>query len=210
MASPSRSFGSRAIAVTLCGLAVLVLSAVAMGDPVRAETLIAENGIVEWVQVTLLAAATLLAVRQGVATAAAGGSAAFDIAIVAGLAMVVIGEIDLDRALFGMKIISTHFFVNPNYPVTARALAVLVIVGVPVAVGLWLLPRWRVLLTAALRGLREPWGQVAAFGVAVYVLTQIFERPIDQILGPPRNFIEETLEFVAAICIFVGLVARRL
>jgi hypothetical protein len=157
-----------------------------------------------------MAAATLLAARHGAAVAAAGGSAAFDVAIVAGLGMVVIGEIDLDRVLFGMKIISTHFFVNPNYPVAARALAVLVIVGVPVAVSLWLLPRWRDLLTAALRGLREPWGQVAAFGVAVYVLTQIFERPIDQFLLPPRNFIEETLEFVAAICIFVGLVARRL
>jgi hypothetical protein len=109
-----------------------------------------------------------------------------------------------------MKIISTHFFVNPNYPLALRALAVLVVVGVPVAVGLWLLPRWRELLTASLRGLLEPWGQVAAFGVAVYVFTQIFERPIDHIVGPPRNFIEETLEFFAAICIFVGLVTRRL
>jgi hypothetical protein len=209
MPSPSRSFGSRAIALTLCGLAVVALVAVAVVDRARAEALLSEHGIVEWVQVALMAGAVVLAARHGFAAAAAGGSAAFDVAIVAGLGMVVTGEMDVDRQIFGMKIISTHFFVNPNYPVALRALAVLVIVGPPIAVGLWLLPRWRALLAASLSGLREPWGQVAAFGAAVYVLTQIFERPIDHFPWQPRNFFEELLEFVAAICIFVGLVARR-
>jgi hypothetical protein len=209
MPSPSRSFGSRAIALTLSLLAVFVLSAVAIVDPARAEALIAENAIIEWLQVAMMSGAAVLAARHGFAAAAAGTSAALDVAMVAGLTMAVIGEIDLDRLLFGTKLIATQFFVNAKYPLGFRALAVLVIVGVPVAVGLWLLPRWRAVLGGVLSALRQPWGQIAACGVLVYVVTQIFERPIDNIPGPPRNFLEEVLEFVAAICIFVGVAARR-
>jgi hypothetical protein len=50
---------------------------------------------------------------------------------------------------------------------------------------------------------------VAAWGLAIFIVIQLFERPIDNIPWQPRNFIEEMLEFLSALCIFVGLVARR-
>ena len=209
MPSPSGRFGSRATALTLCVAALLVLCAIAIVDRNRAQALLAEHGLVEWIQVALMSVAAALAARHGIADAEAGRPAALDVAIAATLGFIVLGEVDLDRAIFGMKIVSTHFFVNPGYPLALRALAVLVIVGVPVAVGVWLATRWRTVLDGSLAGLREPWGQVAGFGLALYVLVQLFERPIDNSPWQPRNFVEETFEFLSAICMFVGLVARR-
>jgi hypothetical protein len=209
MPSVPGRFGSRATALTLCGVALLVLSLIAVVDPARAEALMAEHGIVEWVQVALMGGAAAVAARHGSFVAAARRSPAFDVAVVATLGIMIIGEVDLDRAIFGVRLIEPQFFVNPRYPLPARAAAVLVIVGVPVAIGLWLLPRWRPLLADAFAGLRQPWGQVAAFALVLYIVVQVFERRIDRIPGPPRNFIEELLEFLAAIAIFVGLTARR-
>jgi hypothetical protein len=209
MPSPSGRFGSRATALTLCGLVLLVSSAIVLLDRDLALALMAEHGPVEWVQVALLIGAAALAARHGAAVAAAGQPPALDVAIVTTLGMMIIGEVDLDRALFGVKVIATQFFVHPGYPLALRALAVLVIVGVPVAIGLWVLTRWRAVLGDSLAGLREPWGQVAAWGLAIFIVIQLFERSIDNIPWQPRNFIEEMLEFLAALCIFVGLVARR-
>jgi RND family efflux transporter MFP subunit len=164
---------------------------------------------VEWIQLALLGSAGALAVREALEAAAAGEPAALDVAIAAAMAMVCIGELDLDRAIFGTKIISTRFFVHPRYPLALRALAVLVIVGIPAAVGVWVLRRFRDVLGAGLRGLREPWGQTAAAGAALFLLIAAFERPIDRIPGQPENFLEEALELVAAAFIFVGLAGRR-
>jgi hypothetical protein len=195
--------------LTLCGLALLVLGAIPIVDRDLARALMAEHGPVEWIQVALTTAAAALAARHGAQRAAAGRSAALDVGIVTTLGMIAIGEVDLDRALFGVKIIATQFFVHPGYPLALRALAVLVIVGVPVSILVWMLARWRPVLDDSLAGLREPWGQVAACGLALYVGIQLFERPIDAIPWQPRNFIEELLEFLSAICFFVGLAARR-
>jgi hypothetical protein len=209
MPSAAGRFGSRATALTLCGLALLVVGVIVLVDRDLARALMAEHGPVEWIQVTLTTAAAALAARHGARAAAAGRSAALDVGIVTTLGMIAIGEVDLDRALFGVKIIATQFFVHPGYPFALRALAVLVIVGIPVAILLWVLARWRPVLADALTGLREPWGQVAAWGLALYIAIQLFERPIDAIPWQPRNVIEEMLEFLSAICFFVGLAARR-
>jgi hypothetical protein len=209
MPSPSRGFSCRATALTLSAVAALLLLALAVSSPRLAESVTAEGAVVECLQVLLMAAAGVLAAREGWLAGRAGQPAALQIAIVATILMIVVGELDLDRAVVGTKIISTHFFVNPKYDLGWRALAVLVVAGPPIVVGLWLLARWRQLSDATFAALREPWGQTAAFGVAIYILTQLFERPIDSIPGQPRHFFEETLELISAIWIFGGLAARR-
>ena len=85
----------------------------------------------------------------------------------------------------------------------------LVIVGAPTVVSVWLLVRVRALWRASLQGLREAWGQTATAGIALFVLVQILERRIDRLPWQPTDFFEEVLEFVAAIYIFVGLAARQ-
>jgi hypothetical protein len=209
MRSPSRRLGCRATAATFCVLALLLLSAIAVSSPRLAESLMAEGAVVEWLQVVMMGAAGALAARHGGAAMRAGEPAALEVAIVTTMVLIIVGELDLDRVLAGTKIISTRFFVDPKYPLALRALAVLVVVGVPVAVGLWLLTRWRQLTEAARAALREPWGQTAAFGLALYILTQVFERPIDHLPGQPPHFFEESLEFISAVGILGGLVARR-
>jgi hypothetical protein len=188
---------------------VIILVAIAVRSPVLAARLVVEGGLVEWMQIVLMGGAGALAARQGWQARQAGGPATLEVAIVTSMAMVCIGEVDLDRVLFGTKVISTRFLVNPRYSLGLRALAALIIVGVPGAVGVWLLWRIRALWWAALEGLLEPWGQAAAFGVALFVLVETFERPLNRLRWQPTNFIEETLELLSGICIFCGLVARH-
>src|SRR4030095_9616776 len=112
---------------------------------------------------------------------------------------------NLDRVLFGTKIIYTKFFVNPRYPLRWRLLAVLVVVGPPTVGGVWLLLHVRELWRASGQGLGEGGGQPATAGVVVFGLVQAFEKRIDRLPWQPEDFFEEVLELVAAICIFVGL-----
>ena len=125
------------------------------------------------------------------------------------MAIICIGEVDLDRIFFGTKVISTKFFVDQRRSIVARALAVIVVVGAPLAVGIWLLVHLRQLWRAGMAGLRQPWGQLAAFGMALFLAVEVFERPLNRIRSLPPYFAEETLELLATICIFVGIAARR-
>lgn len=205
--SPGR-FDCRAVAVLLSLVAVVGLLAISARDPVLAGRLVDEDNVVEWLQVLLTAGAGVLAFRQGRAARRAGQPATLEVAIVAAMVIICIGEIDLDRMLFGTKVISTRFFVNPRHSLAARALAVTVVVGAPLALGVWLLVHFRHLWRAGIDGLRQPWGQLAAFGLALFLAVEVFERPLGHRSLPP-HFAEEVLELASAICIFVGLVARR-
>ena len=208
---PSRSgrLGCRAVAALLSLVSIVVLVAVALHDRHLATRLVVENGVLEWLQVILMASAGVLAARQGLAARRRGGPIALEVATVMAMAMICIGEINLDRLLFGMKIIYTKFFVDPRYPLQWRLLAVLVVVGPPTVGGVWLLLHVRDLWRASMQGLREAWGQTAAAGIVMFALVEAFERGIDRLPWQPENFFEEVLEFVAALCIFVGLAARQ-
>jgi RND family efflux transporter MFP subunit len=199
----------RPAAAILSLLVVVALLAVAAHDPPLAAHLVGEGGLVEWLQIVLSIGAGALAVRQGRAARRAGRPATLEVAIVAAMAMLCIGEVDLDRMIFGTKVIATRFFVNPTYPLSARAVAVMVIVGVPAAVGIGLLIHVRHLWRAVSDGLRRPWGQAAASGMALFVVVELVETPLNHLSWLPPSFAEESLELVSALGIFVGLVARQ-
>lgn len=205
----SRRPDCRAVAAVLGVGVILALVAVSLVHPDLGARLVDEGGAVETLQVTLAAAAGTLAFRQGRAARRAGRPATLEVAIVASMAALCIGEIDLDRVIFGTKIISTRFFVNPAYSLLQRAAAVAIVVGPPLAVAVWVLSRFRHLWSASMDGLNQPWGQVAAFGAVLSLAVEVVEKPLGRLEGLPRNFAEETLECVAMLCIFVGLAARR-
>ena len=209
MSSRPRRLGCRAVAFLASVVTVAILVLVALRDWELGGWLVIENGVVEWLQVVLIGTAGLLAARQGLAAKRRGEPFVFEVAVVAALTMIVIGEVDLDRVLFGVKVIHTRFFVNPERPLVWRLLAVLVVVGAPTALGIWLLVHIRELWRACLRGLLEPWGHTATFGIGLYVLVQMFERRIGRLPWQPLYFFEEVLELVAAINIFVGIAARQ-
>ena len=197
------------LAAALALATVAVLALIAVVDPSLADRLSVEDGVIEWLQVFLYIAAALVFGRHIVRPAAARRVSPLDVLTVAALAGLVIGETDLDRRLFGTKVIATKFFVKSSVALPWRALAVLVVVGVPVALGVYALLRIRVLWREGWAALDQPWGRVLAASTALLLLTELLERQLRIIPGVPRYFIEETLELIAALGIFVAAVARR-
>jgi RND family efflux transporter MFP subunit len=199
----------RLMAAAACALVTVGLMALLRWDPALAARLVREDGPVEWTQAALLVAALVTAVACGLALAHLERPVATDVVLTAMMAGLLVGEMDLDKRVFGMKLISTKFFVNPAIPLGYRVLGFLLVVGPPVALAVY---GWRhraELWSAGVRALREPWGQVFAAGSMVLAVTEVFERQLGYVPGYPRNFLEEGLEVCATVCFFLGLVARR-
>ncbi|HEU5322770.1 MAG TPA: hypothetical protein VFX28_18330 [Methylomirabilota bacterium] len=198
----------RTLAAALSLSALAAIAVVTAVDVERAARLAAEDGLVEWTQVALTTVATSLAARAAWEQRRAARPAALETVTAALRAGIVIGEVDLDRRLLGVKVIATRFFLNPLVAPGWRALAVLVVVGVPVALAAYALWR-RAEIVEALCGLRhQPWGQVLVAGGAVFGLTEALERVLGRARFLPPNLAEESLELVAAICFVVALAAR--
>jgi hypothetical protein len=210
MPFPSRyRIDCRAAAAILSVAAVVVLLAIAIRDPALGKRLVSEDNVVEWLQVVLAGTTGVLAFQDARAARRTGQPIALDVAIVGAMAIICIGEVDLDRVFFGTKIISTRFFVDGRRWIVWRVLAVLVIVGAPLALGIWLLVHVRELWRSGMTGLRQPWGQTAAFGMALFLAVEVFEKKLSRISSVPQYFAEEVLELVGMICILVGVAARR-
>jgi hypothetical protein len=203
-------FRCETVAAALALIAVIFLSALALIDPALAGRLTVENGVVEWIQVLLEAAAAVLFARHLARDASRVGRVSpLDVVVVASLIGLVIGEIDLDRMIFGTKIIATKFFIDARVAVVWRLLAMLVVVGVPLAIGVFALVRIRAFWRDGWAAIAQPWGRVLAASVAVAVLTEVFEKPLGHVPGVPRYFLEELLELVAAIGFLVSAMGRR-
>jgi RND family efflux transporter MFP subunit len=199
----------RVMSAAGCALVTVAMAAVLRWNPALAAGLVREDGPVEWTQAALLVAAMVMAVACGLAMARMQRPVAVDVVMAAAMAGLAIGEMDLDKRVFGVKLVSTKFFVNPAFPLPYRVLGFLLVVGPPVALALYAWRRRSELWWALLRALRQPWGQVLLAASVVLVLTEVFERQLGYVPGFPRNFLEEVLEACAAVCFFLGLVARR-
>jgi hypothetical protein len=203
-------FRCETVAAALALITVIAFSALALIDPALADRFTVENGVVEWVQVLLEGAAAVVFARHMVRGAARVGRVSpLDVVIVASLVGLVIGEVDLDRVIFGIKIISTKFFVDARVVFVWRLLAMLVVGGVPLAIGVFALVRVRAFWRDGWAAVAQPWGRVLAASVAVAVLTEVFERPLGHVPGVPRYFLEELLELLAAIGFLVAALGRR-
>jgi hypothetical protein len=196
------------VAIVASVLTALGLGLLAFHDPGVAERLTAEDGAIEWIQVLLCAAALLISVPSARSCYSAGRPIMFDVLILTGLAAIVIGEVDLDKRIFGVKIIATRFFVDQHIFLPYRMLAVAVVVGTPLAIGLCALRNWRQLWFTGLDALRQVWGRVLLAAVLIFAVAQIFERPLGRVPGLPRYFLEESLELIAGIWFLVAATAR--
>lgn len=203
---PALAWRTGAALVVLAIVAVLLT--VRARDPLLAETLTAEGGVVEWLQVVLSLAAAVLAGRWAFAELVAGRPGPVPVGLTGLLGGLVIGELDLDRLIFGVKVIATRFFVNPEYPLAVRLLAVVVVVGVPLILGLHVVRHVGTAWRTGRALLDEPGGQLVVAGVTLLVVVALLEQPLGDIRSFPRHFLEESLELISAVLVLVGLAAR--
>jgi hypothetical protein len=208
-ATATRGLRSDVVAVVLALLVVVILGGVAVVDPALAARLSAENQAVEWIQATLCVGAALAMAARAGARLAAGRPAALEILMAAGFAGLFIGEVDLDKRVLGVKIISTRFFVDGRVGLPWRALAVLVVVGVPLALAIFAVVRRGEIWREGRRLLGTPRGRVLAAGLVLFGITELFEGALGRVPGLPRLFMEELLELTASIGFFIGAVARH-
>jgi hypothetical protein len=195
-------------AIVLSAILLIVLAITMAVDWDLADRLTREDAAVEWLQAILFALAGVFAVRTAGGRWRAGASPVAEVLVAAMMTGLIIGEVDLDRLLFGRKIISTRFLVDSRVWLGWRALALLAMGIPPVVLGLYALRRWRELRAAILRALSESAGRVFIAGFVIFGLTEVFEKPLGRIPGLPRFMVEEVLELVAGICFAVALYAH--
>lgn len=202
--------GRRGLAVGLALGPVTLLGILAVAAPVLTESLASDEGPVEWLQAALGGVAAVLALVRARALIRSGQPAAFDVVIAMLLAGVALGEIELDRWLFGTRLIGLRFIFRPRKPVAWpwRALTALVVLGLPIGIAIYALTRAREVTRSGLAALRAPWGRLLCAGFVLFGLTQVLERALNRVHFVSGVFVEEALELVAAGCWVAAYVLR--
>lgn len=185
---------------------VLGLTAVVVRDFASATALVVEDGPIEWLQVGLCAAAAVVNIHAAVRSPRR--RSVLDLLVVAALLGIIIGEVDLDKHLFGVKVISTRFMVDARIPLALRVLGSAIVIGVPAALAVYALKRFRDLWSAGVDALRHAHGQVLLAAVLLFGLVQLVEGPLSHVPGLPRFFAEETLELIATAWFLIAAVGR--
>src|SRR5262249_19316113 len=108
----------------------------------------------------------------------------------------------------GTKIVSNRFLLHGKAALHWRLLALSLIWGVPLAIGVFVLVRFRAFWREGWAAVARPWGRVLAVSVALATATELFEKPLGHVPGVPKFFLEELFELVAAIGFVVAAVAR--
>lgn len=193
-----------ALAVAITGAAAVLV----VHDPGMAAWVVDEGHAVESAQVVLFAVAGVLTGRSALQARRAGEPVALDTMLTLAFAVLVAGEVDVDRQLAGVKVLSTRWLLDGDAPLAARLLVAGLAAGALAAVAA-LVVRWRHDLRRAVAGLaREPWGQVLLAAAVTFGVIQPFEHELNAATSLPRNFLEETIELVAATWFAAALLAR--
>lgn len=183
---------------------VVVLLALLFFAPRFAGEIAQEDGPVEWLQVAIFAGAGIAAL-----VAARRPPAAPDVCFALLFGVFVELEVDFDRRLFGRSVIDKRFIFDGTAPPGPRLLAAVVMIGFVIAVALYAWRRRRELVAAARVLPFTPSGRVLLSGMVLMTLVQIFEKRIARLVPrPTSDFIEESLELIAAALCFMAMVDR--
>ena len=194
-------------------LTVLVVGAMAIAtalDVSLAERLVAENGVVEWLQVVLLIGAGAICLRLAALDRAKGASGAPDVLLAAGFAFVVVSEMELPKLLAG-KIRMDRLVRDVAAGLPRQTIFVVVVAGLALAVAIYALRHLPELLAWAWSALGTDWGRLFYLAAAILVITEAFERATNRrmaSMGLPRPLLEETLELVASVYCLIAMRRR--
>lgn len=199
-----------AAALTVAIVAAVV--AVSIADTRLATSLSIENGPMEWLQVVLLAGAGLMGARHVAREWAERRSGASDVVLTAGFAWLAICEMELPYYILGKGVKLSRLARDVAAGVPRDSLLVLAVAGLAAALGAYAL-RYRADLVAWGRSaLQTAWGRLLLLGACVFLLVEIFERPLNRMMvgrGLPGPLLEETLELLAALYCFLAMTPRR-
>lgn len=184
------------------------LLAALLWDPRLATRLVAEGGVLEVTQVSFFLTAGLLSADQVLRARGEGRATAPDLMLVAGFALLVIGETDLDRWVVGTKMAYPRLIASPEVWLPHRLFAVLLVVVAPLALGIYAFLRRRELWAFASQVPRERWGQLYLVGGVIFVVAELSEGQLN-VATPARNFFEEYFEFLGAVFGLCGTLERR-
>lgn len=168
--------------------------------PDVAARIMREDHLVEWLQVVLFGAAAVAAL-----VAARRPPSALDVMLALLFAIFVELELDLDRRLFGRPVIDKRFLLDGSNPVLPRLLVAVCLLGLALAVMVYVWRRRRELVRSAAAMVRAPWGHVLLASLSLLVVVEVFEKPLGRSTPLPKYFAEESIELLAALCCFVAL-----
>ena len=208
---PRGGTGVYPLAAALTVLIVVVVAVVTIANTELADRLVSEHGPIERLQVALLAGTALITLRLATREWADRRSGAADLLLTAGFAFLAISEMELPRRILGksIKIGRMTREVAAGFP--RETLFVLVVAGLAVGLGVYAF-RYRVdIVTWAWAAVGTAWGRLLALGSSVFVLTELFERPLNRMMGAglPKPLLEESLELLAALYCFLAMTWRR-
>jgi hypothetical protein len=160
-----------------------------------------EHGPVEWAQAGWLLAGWLVTLGRLTRLLALGRLAVAEVLLGALLTVGISAELSLHN-LAGFRIrywrVSFRATAQPVLPWLVVSLCLLV--GLTAA--LYVLRHRRSLLTVVRSLPRSRWGQLTLIGCGGYAASHLFERRLSRL--EPGSFIEETIELVAAVCLFLA------
>lgn len=199
-----------ALAAALTVVAVAGVAAVVIVDVGLAGRLMGEDGPVEWLQVVLFAGAALIAARFATLEWAARRHGAADVLLTAGFAFLAIGELELPRRFLGKSIRIARLARDVAAGLPRESMLVLVVAGLAVAAGLYTLRHRADLVAWGRAALRTSWGRLLLLGASILVLTAVFERSLNRMMGAgfPRPLLEESLELLAALYCLLAMMLR--
>jgi hypothetical protein len=193
----------RVIAAIATALLVAALGALQWFDPTRAGKVVVEHGPVEWAQVTLLLAGWMVTVGRAIRLLTRAGAAGPEMLLGTLLTIGISAEVSLHNWV-GFHV--RHW--RPSLRRSARPVFPWVVLSTCLIIGLVIACYGvchRRTLLGTLRSLpRSRWGQLMIAGGGGYVITQLFERSLSRLMPRPSYFLEETIELISALCLFLA------
>jgi hypothetical protein len=184
-------------------LLIAALAALLWLDPHLAGELVQEDGPVEWAQAGLLLVGLAVTLPRTIRRLARGESAVPELLFGALLLAAITVELSL-HSWVGFRIRhwrpSLRRSAGPVFPWVVLAVTLVV----ALAAARHVIRHRRSLLPVARRLFRSRWGQLTIAGAAVYAVTVVFQNPIDHLLREPSYYLEESIELVGTLWLFLA------